>query len=39
MGSNIVRMTDPTYMSELREKVWEDADANLTKRIEKRKVM
>lgn len=39
MGTHIVQMTDPSFMTELRDRVWNDFDGNLTKRIKERKVM
>ncbi len=38
MGSNVVQMTDPTFMLELRDRVWTDYDTKLTKRINEREV-
>lgn len=38
MGTNVVQMTDPAFMSELRERVWNDYDTKLTKRIKEREV-
>lgn len=39
MGTNVVQMTDPLFMLELRDRVWSDFDANLTKRIKEREVI
>lgn len=39
MGTNVIRMTDHTFMLDLREKVWNDSDTKITKRIEERKVL
>lgn len=38
MGTNIVQMTDPKFMLDLRDRVWNDYDAKLKKRIKDREV-
>lgn len=39
MGTNVIQMTDPAFMLELRDRVWNDFDTSLTKRIKERKVI
>lgn len=38
MGTNIVQMTDPLFMMDLRDRVWNEFDTKLTKRIKERQV-
>lgn len=38
MGTNVVRLTDRKYMTELRRRITEDFQSILMKRIDQRKV-
>ena len=38
MGTNVIRLTDRKYMKELRQRIEEDYQCELAKRIEIRKV-
>ncbi|KAG4072550.1 hypothetical protein HA402_004639 [Bradysia odoriphaga] len=39
MGTNVVQMTDPKFMLELRDRVWSDYDTKLNKRIKDREII